>query len=366
MSDKADKRKVFVKANFLKVSDINTIKEEFSADIYVTVRWREPTLDNSKDLSVSDFSKYWDPKIHISNSAPNASLKSWKSLRLAKNGDAYIIQKFRVKGLFAENLELHEFPFDIQDLSVAVASELSDDKVEVVEDDEEISAVNVSCFVDETEWTICDLVYSEPRVTRQEFTDTQFKNPALNVKCVAIRRAGFFLYNIILIVTMITTLSFATFAVDTNLTQNRLQLSFIILLTGVTFKMVSVQSLPKIPYLTHLDRYIIGSMTFNWMVCLWHAIVSRFDHQPDYQQSLDFWAFIVLIILYVLFQIVFYLLVLIKRIMRRISVREKEEAYQDKATRLMGSTWKSDRKQRLTAWNRRNRIDANGQFQIKP
>ena len=51
---------------------------------------------------------------------------------------------------------------------------------------------------------------------------------------------------------MITTLSFATFAVDTNLTQNRLQLSFIILLTGVTFKMVSVQSLPKIPYLTHL------------------------------------------------------------------------------------------------------------------
>ena len=88
----------------------------------------------------------------------------------------------------------------LQDLSVAVASELSDEKVEIVEDDEEISAVNVSCFVDDTEWTICDLVYSEPRVTRQEFTDTQFKNPALNVKCVAIRRAGFFLYNIILIV----------------------------------------------------------------------------------------------------------------------------------------------------------------------
>ena len=87
-----------------------------------------------------------------------------------------------------------------QDLSVAVSSELSDDKVEIIEDDEEISAVNVSCFVDDTEWTICDLVYSEPRVTRQEFTDTQFKNPALNVKCVAIRRAGFFLYNIILIV----------------------------------------------------------------------------------------------------------------------------------------------------------------------
>ena len=52
--------------------------------------------------------------------------------------------------------------------------------------------------------------------------------------------------------TMITSLSFTTFGVDVTLTQNRLQLSFIILLTGVTFKMVSNQSLPKIPYLTHL------------------------------------------------------------------------------------------------------------------
>ena len=46
-------QKVFVKANFLKVTDINTIKEEFSADVYVTVRWREPTLDNSKVLILS-------------------------------------------------------------------------------------------------------------------------------------------------------------------------------------------------------------------------------------------------------------------------------------------------------------------------
>lgn len=363
MSDKG-KKNVYVKANFLKVSDINTIKEEFLADVVVTVRWREPTLDHSKDTATGDFSKYWDPKIMISNSATSASTKSSKSIRLAKDGKAFIVQKFRVKGIFTENLELHEFPFDIQDLSIAVSSELSEDKVDIVEDDEEISAVNVSCFVDETEWTICDLVYSEPRTVNKEFTENQFKNPALNVKCVAVRKAGFFMYNIILIMTMITTLSFTTFGVDATLTQNRLQLSFIILLTGVTFKMVTNQSLPKIPYLTHLDRYILGSMAFSWLVCLWHAIISRFDHRPEYQGDLDFWAFIVLIIIYVLFQIVFYLLVLIKRIRRSSNIRKREIAYQEKATRLMGSTWKSDRKLRLNAWNRRNRIDANGQFLV--
>jgi len=33
----------------------------------------------------------------------------------------------------------------------------------------------------------------------KDIADTQFKNPALLVKCVAARRAGFFMYNIILI-----------------------------------------------------------------------------------------------------------------------------------------------------------------------
>ena len=87
----------------------------------------------------------------------------------------------------------------IQDLSIVVSSELDDDVIDIIEDNEEVSAVNVLCFVDDTEWTVRDLVYSEPRQFNKEITETQFKNPALLVKCVATRNAGFFLYNIILI-----------------------------------------------------------------------------------------------------------------------------------------------------------------------
>jgi hypothetical protein len=86
-----------------------------------------------------------------------------------------------------------------QDLSIVVSSELDDDDVDIIEDNEEVSAVNVLCFVDDTEWTVRDFVYSEPRQFNKEIAETQFKNPALLVKCVATRNAGFFLYNIILI-----------------------------------------------------------------------------------------------------------------------------------------------------------------------
>ena len=67
-----------------------------------------------QDLKSVDLSNYWNPKIIINNTAPSTSLKRWKTAKSAKNGDAYIIEKLRLKGVFSENMELHEFPFDIQ------------------------------------------------------------------------------------------------------------------------------------------------------------------------------------------------------------------------------------------------------------
>ena len=67
-----------------------------------------------QDLKSADLNTYWNPKIIINNTAPSTSLKRWKTAKSAKNGDAYIIEKLRLKGVFSENMELHEFPFDIQ------------------------------------------------------------------------------------------------------------------------------------------------------------------------------------------------------------------------------------------------------------
>lgn len=38
-------RQVFIKVSFLKIGEIDTLKENFSADVYIQSRWREPQLD---------------------------------------------------------------------------------------------------------------------------------------------------------------------------------------------------------------------------------------------------------------------------------------------------------------------------------
>jgi hypothetical protein len=62
---------------------------------------------------------------------------------------------------------------------------------------------------------------------------------------------------------LICCLVFVTFAVERSLPQNRLQLSFTLVLTSVAFKFVVNQSLPKISYLTYLVSVILKTVHFH-------------------------------------------------------------------------------------------------------
>ncbi|XP_063431035.1 cys-loop ligand-gated ion channel-like isoform X1 [Mytilus trossulus] len=329
------KRQVFIKVSFLKIGEIDTLKENFSADVYIQSRWREPQLDkqaaNSTDI---DWKAYWDAKIKVQNVLSETRHDHWKVLQL-ENGEAFVIDKQRIKATFAENLELLLFPFDIQDLSVNVSTEHSEADVELLEEVKEISSVHTETFAKQQEWHLFEFVEFTPKVSTKEYANTKYKHPGLIISCNARRRAGFFVWNVLLIMTLISSLSIATFSVDRNKPQNRLQLSFTLVLTGVAFKFVANQTIPKISYLTQLDRYILGSMTFLYLVCIWHSIVVLISDEDD-GNSADKWALVTFIILFSIFQIAFFVNVLIQGYRRWRHAKTIEEKYEEKYKNICG------------------------------
>ena len=42
-------RRVTLHVTFLKIGEINTLKEQFDADVLIRTRWREPELDGHSD-----------------------------------------------------------------------------------------------------------------------------------------------------------------------------------------------------------------------------------------------------------------------------------------------------------------------------
>lgn len=338
------KKSVFIKVTYLKISNIETVKEQFSADIFIKARWREPSLDHGKSSETAKLDQYWNPKLVVQNVLGSPKQSTWKEVSFSKTGEAFIVEKRRIKGTFAEMLELKNFPFDFQDISVVLTSEHPIQELEILEDEQELSSLNVSCFVDVQEWELKDFVITEAKQMTKEFSESKnISFPLLTIKALAVRQFGFFVWNILIIMTIISLLSFTTFAVGNDKPQNRLQLGFTLTLTGVTFRFVTNQSLPKISYLTKLDIYILFCMIFNFCISIWHAVITRFDGNSD-QDVMDKWAFFTFIIIYCVFQVTYFSVVVGNYFWRRHKVTHQEREYQEKAVKLLGESWKSNRK----------------------
>ena len=69
-------------------------------------------------------------------------------------------------------------------------------------------------------------------------------------------------------------LAFATFSVAEDKPENRLQLSFTLVLTTITFKFVVNQNLPKISYLTYLVRIFVFKILRNLVYTMLISIVA--------------------------------------------------------------------------------------------
>ncbi|XP_074642258.1 cys-loop ligand-gated ion channel-like isoform X3 [Tubulanus polymorphus] len=324
---------------FLKIGEIDTLKENYTADIFLYATWPEESLDgwdDKIDINTVDYSKYWNPKLVVENTYSDEPKEDiWQSVQFDNNGKATMVEKRRLKGTFAENLELKHFPFDTQDLSITVASERSDKELDLVEDPNKLSCINVQTFVDAQEWDLHSHVEVNKKSSLKEFSGTPYRSPAMVFTCRAGRRPGFFIWNILLVMFFICCLIFATFSVNEELVQNRLQLSFTLVLTAVAFKFVVNQSLPKISYLTYLDKYILVSMTLLILVNFWHAIVHRLLFKQiangkftiDQVTRADTWAIITFGILFALFHVLFILHIYFGALKRRREMIRKDQEY---------------------------------------
>ncbi|KAK3580219.1 hypothetical protein CHS0354_018002 [Potamilus streckersoni] len=324
-----EKVQVQIVVQFFKVGEIDTLKEQFNADVVVKAKWREPAMDRQDrtDIDSIDLDKLWNPKLYIENALGDPKEHIRHRLIYNDKGEAYIYQKRIVKGTFMENLELNDFPFDVQDLTITVASELPSNEVELVVDPSEHHVVNRQSFVDEQEWHL----YIHTECSRKELVidqaDNSVKRASLSVKCRAARRPGYFVWNIFLVTFLICSLAFATFSVDKSLPQNRLQLSFTLVLTAVAFKSVVNSSLPRISYLTYMDKYLLASMIMLSGVCTWHAIVTRLLDNRTRADEIEEIVLTVLGILYVLYNLGFVVLIYLFPCKKRRIMAQKDREY---------------------------------------
>lgn len=139
--------------------------------------------------------------------------------------------------------------------------------------------------------TIHELVRNMKRETKEDSASSLNLAPKISATCYSSRRPGYYIFNAYLLIFLITTSSLTIFSINPKLPQNRLQTSYTLLLTSVSFKWVINRYLPTVSYLTSLDKYAIACISYLCLCCVWHAVVGTFWSNSE-AQRLDMWLLI--------------------------------------------------------------------------
>ena len=145
-------RYVQVYIEFRRIGEIDTMNEKYHADFSIESKWieRQELVGDEYDPR-----RDWNPKLFIENllSDPKEII-NYKYIK-QNDGNHVVVEKRFVRGQFWERLELKNFPFDVQELSITLSSRLSKNEVKLVADQQRKSMVTSAAtrtFQDQQKW----------------------------------------------------------------------------------------------------------------------------------------------------------------------------------------------------------------------
>ena len=158
-----EKKEVQIYVKICEIGGIDTIKEYFTGEFLIEARWHEPVLLTSYDPSSN-----WTPMLYIENALDDSEdilseRTQYELTQSPSNGTTLVLERRIVKGKFWNKLELSNFPFDIQELGITVASEYDKNAVTLVADPVRASRMSTSVtytFQAQQQWFVFFLISS--------------------------------------------------------------------------------------------------------------------------------------------------------------------------------------------------------------
>jgi hypothetical protein len=263
---------VYIQISFIKIYDIDTVNQRYQADAIIQSKWNDPSIKSVNDPIPTD--KIWKPELYIENAIND--VKEDIRYKVVKEEDSLMICEIRkVKCTLWERLELEDFPLDIQDLNLIVATRKSGKKINFILMQPEYKSLKISNTIDNSMWYLNDVVRTTKEQIHNEYCYGTREYPAVILSVKAFRSPGFFYWNAFLPILLITVASLGPFVIDYKMPQSRLPSTATMLLSSVSFRWVVGKMLPVVSYLTSLDKYALISMMIITIQLIYHAIIAE-------------------------------------------------------------------------------------------
>src|SRR5881409_3109195 len=242
------------------ISSIDSAQQTFTAEIAVVLRWKDPRLAHTGNGVVRyPLEQIWHPRVSIVNETNSVSRRLPESVEVESDGTVTYRQRY--VGAFTQALRLRSFPFDRQTFRVQlVAVRYQSNEVIFVPDQVWIQdglkgAGGISPSVTLPDWTIekwelKPLVYA--LAPRHQYSGYAFE-------FTASRNVQPYILKVILPLVLIVIMSWAVFWIDPINASSQVSIAITSMLTLIAYRFAIDSQLPRLPYMTRLDVFILAS-----------------------------------------------------------------------------------------------------------
>ena len=266
-------REIWVKYNVSNLYHLDMAKQTFEVRLNLEFTWEEPALNEHPKGQPVDWDSIWRPtRVAFLNGRkvdyePTYELCGWES---RDSGNAVVTCYGLARGSFDEQYELQDFPFDCQDCTVSVMLHTRAYRLVYKR-----NPVRPSSF-DHTTVTLAEWETHEPH-------DEEIPNPkenrqsSFNMYMRLRRKPNFIVSHLMFPIGLFSTTTWLAYTCPAEQVGSRLGVGLTMVLTSVAFKFAMAQDLPRLPYATHVDKYIMANMLLQIVVCFHVGVAGRIE-----------------------------------------------------------------------------------------
>ena len=246
---------VTVNIYLFNIDEIDDVRQRFNVDMFLNISWHDPRLalpeeEQSGQLRTFPIDEIWTPRGLIVN---ERGLGFQLPLVAEVDARGRVVQRQRMSGELAVNLDLRAFPFDTQELPIEVISyQYNPDEIRFSRDSK--FAADVDQFSGEGwHFSLRDIDFDEFSVPAVEQT-----RPRMTYIVEAQRESQYYLLTMFLPMSLIVFMSWTAFWIQPNVVPPRIAISTASIFSLIAFGVSIRLSLPRVSYMTRADLFVVG------------------------------------------------------------------------------------------------------------
>ena len=235
------------------LSEVHGADQSFGADVFLLATWHDPDLAGaSREPRTLDLADVWHPTLLIYNQR-SVSMGMPEEVTVQPDGTVTYLQRYQ--GLFSVPMNLREFPKDQQEFYIwLVAPVRTGPRVSLVPDE--------SLSVLRTE----DLSISDWSIGEASLTAAPFRvapgapgNPGIRLTVPGTRLLTYYTVQVLIPLVAIVLMAWSVFWIAPTVVNTRVGVLVTTMLTLIAYRFMLANYVPRLPYLTRLDWFMVGA-----------------------------------------------------------------------------------------------------------